>query len=356
VAADVEQGYLVLADVSGYTGFLAGTELEHANGILADLVQQMLDGLSPPFELAGIEGDAVFVHGPAGVLSRGETLLEVIESTYAGFRRKRAVMAARTSCGCGACSSIDTLDLKFITHFGAYAWQQIAGRRAPVGNDVNVVHRLLKNSVAEETGWRGYALFTEPALAQLGVDASGMRRGAEQYEHLGAVSTASFDLNERFLALRETSAPVEPGESHWSATLDLPVPQAIAWEWLNDPVKRSRWVGEREVEAELPAGGRTGPGAVYHCHHGKGVVDHTIVDWNPFSSFSEEVRPRPGVRALLTWRLDQADGGTRLRLDAGMNAPLPAPLRRRLCRLFAERELRGDLAALEQAILEEAAA
>jgi uncharacterized protein YndB with AHSA1/START domain len=183
-----------------------------------------------------------------------------------------------------------------------------------------------------------------------------MRRGEEQYEHLGPIVTASLDLNDRFLALRETTARTEPGASDWSATVELPVPQAAVWEWLNDPVKRSRWVGERSVEVELPEGGRTGPGAVYHCHHGKSVVDHTIVDWIPFSSFSEEVRPRAGIRALLTWRLDPADGGTRLRLDVGMSAPLPGPLRRRLCRLFAERELRGDLARIEQAIVGEAAA
>ena len=50
---DVGEGYLVLADVSGYTGFLAGIELEHASGILAELIQEMLDGLTPPLELAG---------------------------------------------------------------------------------------------------------------------------------------------------------------------------------------------------------------------------------------------------------------------------------------------------------------
>jgi hypothetical protein len=33
VAADVDEGYLVLADVSGYTGFLAGIEIDHASGI-----------------------------------------------------------------------------------------------------------------------------------------------------------------------------------------------------------------------------------------------------------------------------------------------------------------------------------
>jgi uncharacterized protein YndB with AHSA1/START domain len=351
VASEIEQGYLVLADVTGYTGFLAAIELEHANGILTDLIRQALDGLSPPLELAGVEGDAVFVHGPADVVSRGETLLEVIESTYAGFRRRQEVMAARTTCECAACRRIDTLDLKFVTHFGSFAWQELAGRRAPVGTDVNLAHRLLKNGVAEETGWRGYALFTEQALAQLGVDAAGMHRGAERYDHLGTVATASLDLDARFRALCEASPPAEPAESHWAATLDLPAGPAVVWEWLNDPAKRSRWVGERTVEAELASDGRTGPGAVYHCHHGNGVVDHTIVDWRPFSSFSEEVRPRSGVRALLTWRLEPADTGTRLRLDVAMSAPLPGALRRRLCRVFADRELRGDLARLEQAVL-----
>jgi uncharacterized protein DUF2652/polyketide cyclase/dehydrase/lipid transport protein len=353
VAPDVEQGYLVLADVSGYTGFLAGIELEHASGILGGLIQEMLDGLSPPFELAEVEGDAVFVHGPADVVDRGETLLEVIESTYARFRRRREVMAARTTCECGACSRIHTLDLKFVTHFGDFAWQALAGRRAPVGSDVNLTHRLLKNGVEADTGWRGYALFTDSALTRLGVDAGSMHHRTESYEHLGDVSVASVDLDERFRSVPEE--PLEPAESHWSATLDLPIAPAAVWEWLNDPVKRSRWVGERTVEVELPPGGRTGPGAVYHCYHGNGVVDHTIVEWRPFSSFSEEVRPRAGFRALLTWRLDTTGSGTRLRLDIGLSGPLPGAVRRRLCRVFAEREVRGDLARLEREILGEAA-
>jgi hypothetical protein len=38
-----------------------------------------------------------------------------------------------------------------------------------------------------------------------------------------------------------------------------------------------------------------------------------------------------------------------------LTAPVPQAVRRRLCQMFAERELRTDLAQLEQAILEEAA-
>lgn len=350
MSPDVEQGYLVLADVSGYTGFLVGTELEHATGVLAELIQSMLDGLSPPLELAAVEGDAVFVHGPADVVARGETLLELIEATYAAFRMRRGVMSARTTCGCGACSRIDDLDLKFVTHFGGFAWQDVGGSRTPVGTDVNVVHRLLKNGIESETGWRGYALFTDAALSSLGIEATGMHRRVEEYEHLGGVDTATLDLDER-MACRPAAGVPPLASSHWFAELDLPAAPATVWEWLNDPRLRSQWVGERTVEAELSADGRTGPGAVYHCYHGGSVIDHTIVDWQPFAYFSEEVRPRSGLRALLSWRLEPVGGGTRLRLDVDLTAPLPGAMKRRLCRSYAERELRGDLARLEQSIV-----
>jgi len=63
------------------------------------------------------------------------------------------------------------------------------------------------------------------------------------------------------------------------------------------------------------------------------------------------VRPRSGVRALLSWRLEPVGGETRLRLDVDLTAPLPGAMKRRLCRSYAERELRGDLARLEQSIV-----
>ena len=85
------------------------------------------------------------------------------------------------------------------------------------------------------------------------------------------------------------------------------------------------------------------------------MIDHTIVDWRPFSFFSEEVRPRAGVRALLTWRLEPANGGTLLRLDVGALRAAAGSRARRICRTYAEKELRTDLAQLEQAILAEAA-
>ena len=37
-----QHGYLVLADISGYTSYLAGVELDHAQGVLTDLLENIV--------------------------------------------------------------------------------------------------------------------------------------------------------------------------------------------------------------------------------------------------------------------------------------------------------------------------
>ena len=46
-----EQGYLVIADISGYTSFLTSTELEHAHAILAELTELVIARLGGPIAL-----------------------------------------------------------------------------------------------------------------------------------------------------------------------------------------------------------------------------------------------------------------------------------------------------------------
>src|SRR5690242_4857759 len=65
-------GALVLADISGYTGFLEAVSAAHYDDIFGGgavpaaypLISTLLDGiigrLHPPFRLAKLEGDAVF--------------------------------------------------------------------------------------------------------------------------------------------------------------------------------------------------------------------------------------------------------------------------------------------------------
>ena len=47
-----ELAYFAIADISGYTSFLAGVELDHAQDIIADFMDTVVKGLRPPFRLA----------------------------------------------------------------------------------------------------------------------------------------------------------------------------------------------------------------------------------------------------------------------------------------------------------------
>ena len=56
-----ESGWLAIADISGYSAYLAGAELDHAQDVLAALTETVVRALSPPMKLSKIQGDAVFV-------------------------------------------------------------------------------------------------------------------------------------------------------------------------------------------------------------------------------------------------------------------------------------------------------
>ena len=186
-----DRGYLILADVSGFTAFVTTTELEHGSEIIAALLDEVVAHLSPPLEIQEIEGDAVFaLGGEAASLPRAH-LLEVLEGAFAAFKTKQRVMQADETCQCGACQRIWTLDLKMVVHHGPFLRHMVGGRKRVTGTAVIVVHRLLKNGLGRKGG---YALLTEPALATLGLPAAELPSHTERYEHLGDVRCFVHDL------------------------------------------------------------------------------------------------------------------------------------------------------------------
>jgi uncharacterized protein YndB with AHSA1/START domain len=322
-----QHGYLVLADISGYTSFVAATELEHAHEILTELLELILSRFTPTLTLSKLEGDAVFAYVPEAKLRRGETLLELIEATYVAFRDRREAVRRRTTCECNACRNIPSLDLKFIAHHGDYIVQNVSGINELVGSDVNLVHRLLKNHVNEATGWRAYALFTEAALRHIGVQPEGMHELIEAYEHLGEVKTFVLDLHPRYQELTEARRVlVAPDEALLKFTRDYAFPPPVVWEWLNDPHKRQLYTFQPVtfVPVSRP-GGRTGAGARNHCVHGKDVaMQETVLDWRPFDYLTVE-QTYSGITALITCQLAPApDGGTRLHVYMKGRMPVPA--------------------------------
>lgn len=332
-----QTGYLVLADISGFTSYLAKTELEHAHEILADLMTTIVDRLAKLLVVSKLEGDAVFAYAPDARLARGETLLELIEATYLAFRDRQSSMHRSTTCTCNACKNIGGLDLKFMAHHGEFILQRVADRSELIGSDVNLAHRLMKNRVIEATGWPAYALFTQRCLDRMGIAPEGWHAQTEVYEHLGEVPTRVLNLRERHQELAEQRRVlVSEAEAHAVLVRELNAPPPVVWEWLSDAAKRTKCQpGSPWSTVALPSG-RMGVGAVNHCAHGKDTAVETILDWRPFEYMTNESRFGKIVM-LQTIRLEPIGEGRRTRLYDQIRVvemPLPRLLRGPALRLM----------------------
>jgi uncharacterized protein YndB with AHSA1/START domain len=307
-----EHGCLVLADITGYTGYLAGSELEHAQDVLADLMETVLKALKPTLRLAKLEGDAAFVFAPTGKID-ASMLLDTVEECYFTFRRRLQSIRQATTCACNACVLIPGLNLKFFAHDGEFVRQRIAGREELAGTDVILVHRLMKNTVATRLRLQGYALFTAPCVAAMNVDPAtlAMREHRETYEHIGEVLAYVHDLEARWKDERaRRRVIVEAKDAEIVFEAPLPAPPPVVWEYMTDPAKRMQWqVGTDRLDQSNPKG-RRGAGTTNHCVHGHGTVVEEILDWRPFEYYTIRAAV-PGLgMTTYTVQLAENDSGT----------------------------------------------
>jgi class 3 adenylate cyclase len=191
------RGALLLADISGYTGFLQGVSDAHSDliveadepppayAVVSSLLDTMVTLLAPRFELAKFEGDAIFAvaaDGPEAI--RGAAVMTCVRACHAAFTTRLDEAKGEWTCTCSSCARIGDLGLKFVLHHGEYVVQRIAGREELLGADVNVAHRLLKNHVRDLLGTRPYALLTDVALKTLEVPSDDMEAMTERYDDL----------------------------------------------------------------------------------------------------------------------------------------------------------------------------
>jgi hypothetical protein len=317
-------GYLVLADISGYTAFLTGTELEHAQAIIHELTTLMRERLAPPLRFVKLEGDAVFCYADDAAFADGERLAELLEACYFDFSNRLVDMVRATTCRCTACASMGSLDLKFIAHFGTYVVQRSRGVDDLAGPDVILAHRLLKNSITEDLGARAYVFFTDACLQRMPASFE-LARHAETHESFGETTGGVHDLGPVLREMRETRRLyIAPSEADLEMHFDVPYRPAVVWRYSVDPVERRRYAcggpfDKNPDRTEPNVHGRLGAGASSHCNHGPGVGVREYVDWRPFSYFTYRMTASPGLAlmgihpAIETVEfISLAGGGTRI--------------------------------------------
>ena len=171
-----ESACLLIADISGYTGYLADVELDHAQDILADLIGAVVTALRP-------DVPARQARGRRGLHVRDRRAVRRVDAA----RHDRALLlrlppaAPRRAPG----------DVLRVRRLRAHPrprpqvrrpprqaiLQKVAGRQELLGSDVIVVHRLLKNDVVEDSAWTHTRSSARPCIDATDLDpaALGMR-------------------------------------------------------------------------------------------------------------------------------------------------------------------------------------
>ena len=320
-----ESACFVIADISGYTNFISGVELDHAQDIIADIMDTLLRALRPTFRLAKFEGDAAFVYAVADKVD-GSLLQDAIESAYFAFRKRLRSIKQANSCECQACSAMQSLDVKFVVHHGEFIKQKMGGQEELAGRDVILVHRLLKNEVNKKLGGHAYALYSDACVRAMGIDpaAQGLAEHDEAIDVIGATKCWIRDLEQAWTRENETTRIVVGRDDAFRVIeRSFAAPPPAVWEFVTSPAHHSRWQRSDSVVEEA-VNGRRGAGTRNHCVHGKDAIIEEILDWRPFDYVTlAALLPIPGAPKIqLTHAFEgQADGGTRLELRFGKPKP-----------------------------------
>jgi len=312
------KGYILIADISGYTMFLSESELEHAQAVLQSLLEIMIKNTRLPLIISRLEGDAVISYASEASILQGQTMMEMVERCYIAFKQALELMAINTTCQCNACKNMRKLDLKFFIHYGTFGLQPLPAYTELVGNDVNLIHRSTKNHVQEHTGLKAYALLTKAAVEALGLGTQELQPLSEHYEHIGEVEIYVQNMAPVWERERDRSRLiVTPEEALIIRQFEFPVTPVHLWDYVTKPEYFAILVGADRADSEHPHSSRMGAGSVYTCAHGDSLHSMTILDWNPFESLTLGDKVFDRIPVFSTYRIEPAGQGSRLTILTG---------------------------------------
>ena len=307
-----QKGYIVVANIFGYTSFLNENELEHAQSIVDDLLNTLIENIKTPLIFSKTEGDSVFVYTQENGFIRGRTFMEAIENLYFTFAIMRETMHRNTVCPCRACRAINDLDLKFVIHYGTFSFTTINGKQDIIGPDVMTIRNLSKSPIPETTGVKGFAFITDACMEamEIGEFAKNLNTYSESYEHIGTVSGFVYDLLPVWEDIREKNKrAVTPEDAWFVVDTFLPIPSAHAWEYITEPRFRRWWLKASKITLDGSERGRIGIGTTYICSHGKYKINQVIVDWRPFEYLTvDTVMPLKGIQRSTTKLTPEGSG------------------------------------------------
>jgi uncharacterized protein YndB with AHSA1/START domain len=301
--AGLQEGALVLADISGYSKFVQQTEVDHSWSILHELLDTMVRSLSGRMDVSQVEGDAIlFISG----LSTAD-VIHALEDTFVAFHRRLRDMQAVTTCPCNACANIGILKLKFVVHHGRFSRQRLGNVEQLHGADVIIPHRLLKNTVPSKE----YVLVTNSVLERL-PDEQRQRftSHAEQFD-VGQIDGGYVEIGYLWeKAQAEERQRVAPAEAQINSEVVVDAPRMDVYKRMLQPPVMQRYLFSDDVEA-VPGARGEDLGAEFHCHHGGSLVNMRVVSLEPPSELTL-IADQPTTMYITTRMSDAGENRTRI--------------------------------------------
>ena len=162
-------GYLLIADISGYTDFVRLHALRkqsvvskfaadfyesHAEIIVSELLEAVIEAVEPSMNLNKLEGDAAFFYSDDEPdINQADKILTVMQAAQIAFQKKAQELLFVEACGCEPCTQAKNLRLKIVVHRGEYIHKKIRNFDELAGEAVIFVHRMLKNNVKSDEYW-----------------------------------------------------------------------------------------------------------------------------------------------------------------------------------------------------------
>jgi hypothetical protein len=248
----VQPALLFMPDISGFTEFVSSTEITHAQSIIQEVLETIIESNQINLEIGEIEGDAVFFYR-IGKPPTMEQLLKQVQSMFTKFHRHLQMYDKQRICPCAACSSAAQLKLKIVAHFGEVAGYSVKSHRKLFGRDVIILHRLLKNNLNKKE----YALLTNALIEGAGTPDQLPEwflpeEAKEQYD-VGEISFKVTDLSK----LKENLPEVLPEEFNSAARTKtvfteeglVHAPAQKVFGAIFDLAQRTKWMeGVQRVE------------------------------------------------------------------------------------------------------------
>jgi hypothetical protein len=336
--AGLQEGALVLADISGYSKFIAQTEVDHSWSILHELLDTMVRALQGRMDVSQVEGDAIlFISG----LSTAE-VVAAAEQTFIAFHRRLRDMRAVTTCPCGACANIGMLKLKFVVHHGRFSRQRLGSVEQLHGADVIVAHRLLKNTVPSKE----YLLVTDAVLSRL-PDAMRAQFTPHQEEFdLGVISGGYREIAHLWAeAEAKERKHVDPDEAMVTSDVVIEAPVQLCYAEMLKPEVMQHYLFADDVEAIPGARGET-LASEFHCHHGGELVTMRVVSLVPDTELTL-VADKPTTMYVTSRLSDAGSGRTRLVRSFVWDEPADPEIAERLRDMMGAMVQAGEVAIQE---------